>query len=204
MVDRLILGPLDTNCWIVSDGAGGPIVIIDPADDADAVLATVGDRRVAAIVLTHGHFDHIGGVRGLVETTGAPVLVHAADADAVTSPERSGATLFGFDVSAPAPHRLLEDGDRIEAGALGLQVLHTPGHTPGSISLVCLGHVFTGDTLFAGSVGRTDFPGGDPRAMRASIARIALLPDETLVHPGHGPDTTIGRERRLNPFFPRA
>jgi glyoxylase-like metal-dependent hydrolase (beta-lactamase superfamily II) len=132
------------------------------------------------------------------------VLVHEADADTITSAVASGGALFGFDVAARPADRLLREGDTVEAGDVVLTVLHTPGHTPGSVCLVGHGHLFSGDTLFAGSVGRTDFPGGDLAAMRRSIGRLASLGDDTRVHPGHGPETTIGRERRVNPFFPRA
>lgn len=205
-VTRVVAGPLDTNVWVIQDDQDGPVVIIDPADDAKAVLEAVGGSPVAAIVLTHSHFDHLGAVEALVEATGAPVLVHEGDAEYITSPEGTGGELFGFPAHfAPeAPSRILTDGDIVEAGRLRLEVLHTPGHTPGGISLLGDGHVFSGDTLFAGSVGRTDFPRGDARGMQRTIAsRFAVLPDETVVHPGHGPDTTIGRERAINPFFPR-
>jgi hydroxyacylglutathione hydrolase len=207
-IQRLVLGELDTNCWIVSDGAGGPLAVIDPAGEAAALLAEVDDRAVAAVVLTHGHFDHLGAAAELLAQTGAPLLVHAADADAVTTPVGNGGADFGFDAVAPAPDRRLEDGDVVEAGGLRLEVLHTPGHTPGSICLFARTdegpHLFSGDTLFAGSVGRTDFAGGDPRAMQASIVRLAGLPLDTKVHPGHGPDTTILRESRVNFFWPRS
>jgi hydroxyacylglutathione hydrolase len=210
-VTRLVLGPLETNCWIVSNGFGGPAIVIDPAEDSARIVAELGDRIVAAVVLTHGHFDHLGAVKALVAHTGAPLLVHAEDAQSITTPVGSGGAAFGFDATAPPPDRLLRDGDVVDAGDLRLSVLHTPGHTPGGICLFGDGgesqppQLFSGDTLFAGSVGRTDFPGGDGRALSLSIARkLAPLPPETVVHPGHGPDTTIGRERRLNPFFPRA
>lgn len=204
-VERLILGDLDTNCWLVSDGAGGPLVVIDPAGDAEELLATVGDRPVAAIVLTHGHFDHLGAASALRERTGAPLLVHEADAASVTDPATTGGEIFGYRMSTAAPERVLRDGDTVEAGELSLRVIHTPGHTPGGICLLAEGELFAGDTLFAGSVGRTDFPGGDHAALVRSIAeRLSALPDDTRVHPGHGPNTTIGRERRANPFFPRA
>jgi glyoxylase-like metal-dependent hydrolase (beta-lactamase superfamily II) len=208
---RLILGALDTNCWVAGDDSDGPVIVIDPADDAQAILTTAGERGVAAIVLTHGHFDHLGAVRELVEVTGAPLCVHEDDAANITHAEGTGGAPFGFSQTAPAPNRVLRDGDVIEAGDLGLLVLHTPGHTPGGICLYAEGfgsaapELFAGDTVFAGSVGRTDFPDGDARALARSIAeKITPLPAETIIHPGHGPDTTVGRERRLNPFFPRA
>lgn len=203
-VRRLTLGPLETNCWIVDDGEGGAAVVIDPADEPQEILEALSGAEVAAVVLTHGHFDHIAAVAEIVRTTGAPLAVHEADAAGITSAAGSGGALFGFDVCAPPADRLLDDGDVVEVGRERLAVLHTPGHTPGSICLLGEGHLFSGDTLFAGSIGRTDFAGGDMASMRRSIGLLASLPDEVLVHPGHGPETTIGRERRVNPFFPRA
>lgn len=207
LVERLQLGALQTNCWLVSAKADSPVVVVDPADEAQLLIEALAGRPVVAVVLTHGHFDHLGAARALLQQTGAPLLVHCLDAYRVTSADGSGGSMFGFpDHHAPAPDRLLDDGDRIDVGdGVCLTVVHTPGHTEGSICLLADGHLFSGDTLFAGSVGRTDFPGGDSHALRNSIAeRLAPLADETIVHPGHGPDTTIGRERRVNPFFPRA
>ena len=212
-VERLTLGALETNCWIVSAGGEEPAVVIDPADDADAVLEAVGDRAVCAIVLTHAHFDHLAAAGDVLEATGAPLMVHEDDAERIVSdaPQGTGGALFGFHgITAPPADRVLRDGDTVESGALSLRVLHTPGHTQGCISLYAEDpeggppHLFSGDTLFAGSVGRTDFPGGDARTLSRSIAsRIAPLPPETVVHPGHGPDTTVAREARINPFWPR-
>lgn len=208
-VERLVLGDLDTNCWLVDDGRGGPVLVIDPAAEPDAVLSAIGGRPVACVVLTHGHFDHLGAASAVVAASGAPLAIHGLDADRVGDPTANGGAAFGYAFRAPAPERLLATGDVVEAGRLRLEVVHTPGHTPGSICLFAadLGgspHLFSGDTLFAGSVGRTDFRGGDPRAMRASIGRLAAFPPDTLVHPGHGPDTTLAHEARANFFWPRA
>ncbi len=204
IIEHMVLGPLETNCFLVSDGAGGPVMVIDPADEAPAIVAALAGREVAAVILTHCHFDHLAAAGELIRETGAPLLVHEDDAEWVTTPEGTGGSLFGFDAVAPCPDRLLADGDTVGAGGVELVVLSTPGHTPGSISLLGGGHLFAGDTVFAGSVGRTDFPRGDARELSRSIAaRIAPLPDDVIVHPGHGPDTAIGRERRINPFFPR-
>ncbi len=204
-VRRLVVGPLDTNCWVVSGEDGTPVLLIDPADDGATVLDALDGAVPEAVVLTHGHFDHLAAAGEVCAATGAPLLVHEADASFVTCPTGTGGALFGFDVTAPHPDRELRDGDIVTAGALAFEVIHTPGHTPGCICLYGHGRLFSGDTLFAGSVGRSDFPRGDAYALRRSIAeRLAPLPDDTAVHPGHGPDTTIGRERAVNPFFPRA
>jgi glyoxylase-like metal-dependent hydrolase (beta-lactamase superfamily II) len=167
---------------------------------------------VSAIILTHAHFDHIGAVAEVVAATGAPIYIHALDSRRLTSaePGGTGGALFGFDHVSPPADRELEDGEVLQAGTLRLEVLHTPGHTAGGISLLATDsagppHLFSGDTLFAGSVGRTDFPAGDASALAHSIAsKLAPLPAETIVHPGHGPETTVGREARINPFWPRA
>lgn len=212
IVRRVVVGPLQVNCWIVGE-EDGPVVVIDPGDDAAAIREAVGERPVAGLVLTHAHFDHVGAVVELKAETGAPVYVHVADAGRLTSPAAhgTGGALFGFDAHVPqGADRLVEDGDNIAVGGLTLEVLHTPGHTEGGMSLLVDDpgtgerHLFSGDTLFSGSVGRTDFPGGDGRVLSRSIAsRLAGLDAETVVHPGHGPDTTIGREARINPFWPR-
>jgi len=203
-IERLVLGPLDTNCYLVSEDGQSPLIVIDPAGESETLLAAIGQREVAAVVLTHCHFDHLGAVAAVIGATGAPLAVHDRDADYITDSVGTGGQAWGFDDVAPPATRRLNDGDVVTAGALALTVLETPGHTPGSICLTGEGHVFAGDTLFAGSVGRTDFPRGDGRALAMSIAtKLAPLPDDTRVHPGHGPDTDIARERKLNPFFPR-
>lgn len=208
-VDRVVAGALETNCWIVAFDAASPAVVIDPADEPSRILEAVGGRDVSAVVLTHSHFDHLQAVAAVCEATGAPLLIHSDDAGYIGDTGGTGGDLFGFTHEPLRADRVLRDGDVVEAGDLRLQVILTPGHTEGSICLYAPSdggeppHLFAGDTVFAGSVGRTDFPRGDAHALGRSITgRIAPLPDDTVVHPGHGPDTTIGRERRVNPFFP--
>lgn len=212
IIERLVLGELDTNCWLAANDACGPLLVIDPAGDADVLLGSIGDRPVALVVLTHAHFDHLGAAAALCASTGAPLAVHRLDAAAVTDAVANGGAMFGFDLVGPPPARLLEDGDVVEARGLRFEVLHTPGHTPGGICLFAPAspdaseppHLFSGDTLFAGSVGRTDLAGGDAHALARSIAeKLASLPPDTVVHPGHGPETTIGREAQVNFFWPR-
>lgn len=213
-VERLTLGQLDTNCYILSDGGDGPVAVIDPGAEPNRILEALGTRALSAIILTHGHFDHLGAVGELITATGAPLLVHELDAVRVThdAADGTGGSAFGFDgIVAPAPDRVLHDDEIVKVGTLGLRVLHTPGHTQGGVCLFVEDpdgerpHLFSGDTLFAGSVGRSDFPGGDGHVLSRSIARhLTSLPPNTVVHPGHGPETTIGREARVNPFWPRA
>jgi glyoxylase-like metal-dependent hydrolase (beta-lactamase superfamily II) len=203
---RLIVGPLQVNCFILADEKTKEAVVVDPGDDAQDILKVIKDKglRVRYIVNTHAHFDHVGANKAVKDATGAELLLHEADAPvlaAVASQSRS----FGMGpVSSPPPDRLLKHGDRIVAGEVSLKVLHTPGHTPGGISLLEQAIVFTGDALFAGSIGRTDFPGGDLRTLIRSIkTNLMTLPDDTKVFSGHGPASTIGDERAENPFLTR-
>lgn len=203
IIKTLSVGPIQANCFILGCEATGIGAVIDPGDDADRILAEVGkaDLTIEHIINTHGHFDHVGGNRRLKDTTGADLLIHAQDAPMLAQLDRM-AGAFGIRAeNSPAPDRLLTDGDRIAVGQLQLEVLHTPGHTPGGISLHVDGCVFVGDTLFQGSIGRTDFPGGDFDTLLNSIrTKLFALDDATTVYTGHGPQTTIGTEKRTNPF----
>jgi hydroxyacylglutathione hydrolase len=212
-------GPPQTNCWVVAPAAGQQCVVIDPGIDAQQTLDDLlAEHRLqpVAVLLTHGHLDHTFTVTAAVLPVGAargvPAWIHPADRGQLSDPGAGlglppGSPLFGgLSFAEPADLRLLEDGTVLDLAGLRITVDHAPGHTPGSVAFRVPGDrgpvLFSGDLLFAGSIGRTDLPGGDTAAMFASLARVCLpLPDETEVAPGHGPSTTIGRERASNPFL---
>ena len=187
-VKSFTVGPLAANCYVVS--AGGDAVVVDPGAEADRIIKAVGERRVAAILATHGHSDHIGAVKELAVATGAPFMVPAGD---LALAEK----YVGVQAAIT-----LNDDDRLDFGDISLTVIATPGHTPGSSCFYAPGLLFSGDTLFAGGVGRTDLPGGSSDALFSSIReRIFSLAGDTVVYPGHGERTTVARERESNPFF---
>ena len=197
-------GQFVENCYLVVDERAGECAIVDPGEEAGLILHKLAatSAKPVAIWLTHAHIDHVLGVPRVAAETGVPVWLHAADRplyDAV--PEQ--AQWFGLAAPAlPPPDRTFAHGDTVRVGELAFGVRHTPGHSPGSVSLVGPGVVLSGDVLFAGSIGRTDLPGGDFDTLIASIERELLsLPDATIVYTGHGPETTVGRERRSNPFL---
>lgn len=204
VLETLVLGELAVNCYIAGCSETKDALVIDPGSDAPAILRrleTLG-LRARVIVLTHGHWDHAGAAAALGKATGAELFCHHAEAALLGDPRANLSAFFSRETSPAVPDRLLSDGDTVRVGRLSFTVLHTPGHTPGGLCLYGEGLVFTGDTLFAGGVGRTDLPGGDFRVLLASI-REKLLPldDDTRVYPGHGPSTTIGDERRENPYL---
>ena len=202
----LNLGELDTNCYILWD-APDRALVIDPADSPERILAVLEQKGLTlqAVVLTHAHFDHMLAAEAVCAATGAPLWVGRGDEPALSDPNRnlsvwlSGAGgVKGISLTAD---RLLQEGDVLSLGAETFTVWETPGHTPGCICLVGEGTVISGDTLFCGSIGRTDFPGGDMTIMRASLSRLMTLPEDVAVYSGHGPATTIGREKATNPFL---
>lgn len=203
-VRPLSVGPFQANCFLVR--AGDDTIIIDPGDEPERIAALLDERGEIprAIVLTHAHVDHVGGVAGLVERFGAPVYVHAADLPLYERAAEHGA-MFGVAVeSPPPPDHWLEDGQKLSFGEIELDVRHAPGHSPGGVVLVGEEEAFVGDCVFAGSIGRTDLPGGDTGTLLRSIReRILTLPPATTLYSGHGPATTVETEAESNPFVGR-
>lgn len=202
--EHLVVGPLQCNCYIVGDPETSEAIVIDPGDDADRLAASLAKRglTVTAIVATHAHFDHIVAAERLRELTGAPFYLHAEDKPILAWMQESGRLFLGMELPPPPEvDTEAREGDRLVAGSVALEVVHTPGHSPGSITLVTDGAVFSGDTLFAGSIGRTDLPGGDMRSLLDAVRdKLFRLDAELPVYPGHGPATTLGAEREHNPF----
>lgn len=203
LIQTLAVGPLQVNCHLVGCQTTGEAMVIDPGDEPARILAALEDAGLTAkvVVNTHGHFDHIGGNRDLLAATGAELLLHADDLPLLQGAAVHAAN-YGLETTpSPQPTRLLVEGDTVQVGELSFSVLHVPGHSPGSICLLGEGHLFAGDVLFAGSIGRTDLPGGNHQQLIDGIrSKLLVLPAETVVHTGHGPDTTIGEERYSNPF----
>lgn len=203
--DHKEVGPLACNCYIVGDPATMTAIVIDPGGDADELVESIRARGlvVAAIVATHAHFDHVIAAEELRRATGAPFYLHAADRSLLDWMQESARLFLGIELGSPPDvDRDASEGDKLVAGDVELEIVHTPGHSPGSISLVTESAVFSGDTLFQGSIGRTDLPGGDHAALVAAVRnKLFPLDDDLPVYPGHGPATTLGHERRFNPFF---
>ncbi|MEX0691961.1 MAG: MBL fold metallo-hydrolase [Gemmatimonadales bacterium] len=198
-------GSFQENCWLLMDRERRKAVLVDPGEDADLLLEELRRERLTltAIWLTHAHIDHVLGVPGVREATGVPIWLHPADRPLYDAVPQQAAMFFGAIVPPlPPPTDTLRDGQILTFGGTAFTVCHVPGHSPGHVAFVTEGVVWGGDVLFAGSVGRVDLPGGDGAALMQSIERSFLtLPDDTVVCPGHGPETTIGHERRTNPFL---
>jgi len=204
VVHRIENGDFAENCYLLHDPAAGGLVIVDPGQEVEAFLAEAGriGRPIEAIWLTHAHIDHIQGVEEIHRATGAPIHLHPLDRPLYDSLPAQGVWAGRRLLPPPPPDRTLAHGQSLSVGGIALQVRHVPGHTPGHVVFVAPGQVIGGDVLFQGSIGRTDLPGGDHRTLLASIRReLFSLPDETVVHPGHGDPTTIGVERKSNPFL---
>jgi len=206
-ITTLILGPVETNCYILTDTESGSAAIIDPAWDGQVIYQKAQKKgwRIEQVWVTHAHFDHIGGVKSLVEAISTPVTIACHPEDRVLWEERGGAPYFGLSIDlAPEPDHWIADGEILRLGQYEFEVRHVPGHTPGHVVYFCTaeGLLFCGDVIFKGAIGRTDLPGGDTDQLLASIQhQVLTLPDETRIMPGHGPATTIADERRSNPFL---
>ena len=204
-VHTLVVGKLQTNCYILA--SKGEALVVDPGDEPPRILRYVNDlkAKLKTIVATHTHFDHVLGVTELKTQTGAPFLIHKDDLEILETMQERVRMFFGLKVPAPPKvDSFLKESDSVKFGGETLKVLHTPGHSPGSISLVGDGFVITGDALFNQSIGRTDLPGGDFNTLINSIkSKLFALSDDTMVYPGHGPETSIGDERLANPFVGR-
>lgn len=203
IIKNLVVGPIMANCFIVGCEDTRAAVVIDPGADADKILMALASLKLTVkyILNTHGHFDHVSANKRMKDATGAEILIHALDAPMLSRLSASAAAWGMSAEDSPAPDRTLADGDTVKFGNITLKVIHTPGHTPGGISFSTDGHVFVGDTLFAGSIGRTDFPGGNYETLISSIQhKLFLLDDDVQVLTGHGPETSIGQEKRFNPF----
>jgi hydroxyacylglutathione hydrolase len=203
IIRKLSVGPMEANCYILECEETQTAMVIDPGSDAARILSVISENnlQLKLIVNTHAHIDHIAANSDLKEKTRAPLCIHSADADMLVNPQKNLSFFIGESMSSPAPDRLLVDGDVLEVGMLHLKVMHTPGHSPGSICLLGDRCIFTGDLLFAGGIGRYDFPGSSYTTLMDSLRKVMALGDNLIVYPGHGPTTTIGNERGTNPFL---
>jgi glyoxylase-like metal-dependent hydrolase (beta-lactamase superfamily II) len=203
IIKKFTVGPLQENCYIVGDEDTKQAIVVDPGDEPDRILEVINNNNfeIIAVILTHAHFDHVGAAGDIKRKTGAKVLINDGDMELYKG-VRDQAAFWGYEVDdLPEPDGFIKEGDDVKAGALTFKVLHTPGHSPGGICLYGEGVIFTGDTIFQGSVGRTDFSGGDMAKLKESFRRLINLPEDTVILSGHGGETTVEREKRENFFM---
>jgi len=203
MLKTFTVGPMEANCYILYSPDKREGLIIDPGAEGARLIKFIQEKKISIryIINTHGHPDHIGANRKVKEHTSAPILIHQRDAPMLTKSESILTLIFPLEYSSPPADTFIKDGDLIECAGMRLKVLHTPGHTPGGISLLTDDSIFTGDTLFAGSVGRFDLPGGSQEVLLNSIRKILSLGENLTIYPGHGPSTSVGEELHSNPFI---
>jgi len=202
IVERVVVGPLEENTYIIGDEVTNQAIVVDPGDESDRIIEIIKERglQVHTIICTHTHFDHVGAVGDIKKATGARILIHKEDQQ-VYETAKDQAAFWGYDFDdIPQPDGFIDEGDDIQVGDIKFRVMHTPGHSPGGICLYGGGVLITGDTLFKGSVGRTDFPGGSMEELKKSFRRLLGLPEGTKIFSGHGPETTVGMEKRTNYF----
>lgn len=201
---EVVVGALETNCYLVYCEETLQCAVVDPGAEPERIFLEIAEAELKPVVIinTHGHVDHIGANRDMKDHFGVPLYIHAADSPMLGKIQQLELSLFlGAKDSPPADH-LMSDGEEIKIGNSVLRVLHTPGHSPGSVSLLGDGFLLSGDTLFLEGVGRTDLPGGSQKQLEQSLReKVMTLPDETVILPGHGPLTSVGQERVNNPFI---
>ncbi len=200
LIEKIVVGEMQANCYVLAEAKNSASIIVDPGADYEDIRAILNKNKLhpKLIINTHGHIDHIGE-NGQFKI---PIFIHRLDSEFLTDPTKSLSLFFGNSKTSPESYRQLEDGQTVELESIKLEVIHTPGHTPGSICLKIDGVVFTGDTLFFEGIGRTDFPQGDEKRLIKSIReKLFVLPDDIVIYPGHGPSSTIGHERNHNPFL---
>jgi glyoxylase-like metal-dependent hydrolase (beta-lactamase superfamily II) len=202
IIKKLVVGPLENNCFVIADEKSKECFVVDPGDEPDRIIDFINENnmKVKYIICTHAHFDHVGAVSEIKKETEAKLVIHGYDLNIYHS-SRDHAALWGFEIDPlPEPDLFASEGEVLRIGGLRFEIIHTPGHSPGGICIYGEGILITGDTLFAGSVGRTDLPGGDVESLKQSFIRLMALSDTVKVLPGHGPESTIGKERADN-FF---
>ncbi len=203
LLEKLIVGPIETNCYVIGCKKTLEGIVIDPGADGEKILRVIkrNKLKIKYIVNTHAHIDHIGANKYLKDALGSEICMHEKDIKFLENPSLNLSVLIEREISFPYPDIILTASSQINIGDLQISVLHTPGHTPGSISLVMNECVFTGDTLFSGSIGRTDFPLANYSQLMRSINKILALPENSHIYPGHGPSSQVGIEKRENPYL---
>ncbi|MCK4778071.1 MAG: MBL fold metallo-hydrolase [Actinomycetia bacterium] len=203
IIEKITVGPLSTNCYIVGDEEGGECFVIDPGAEAERIVDSIKilNMKVKNIIATHCHYDHISAISEVGAATGAEILIHIEDAGLLNDSKKNLSFWFDVEEEFEIKKRFIKDGDILKIGKSRGEVIHTPGHTPGSISIKINKNIFTGDLIFAGSVGRTDLPGASQVKLFESIKKKILpLEDDMTILPGHGPETTLLKEKKENPF----